>query len=1007
MTALSADEFDDFFSSLWSEEGRPRTPFQWQRDLVRRVLAEGDRPWPEAIALPTAAGKTACLDIAVFALAAQADRIGTEIPVTAARRIFFVVDRRIIVDEAHERADRIAAKLHGAQDGILRVVSDNLRKIARGETSGFENETPLAVHALRGGMYRSEAWARDPLHPTIVASTVDQLGSRLLFRAYGRGPGMWPVYAGLASHDSVILLDEAHCAQPFMQTLQAVERYRSWATASLGRSFFPVVMSATPPTGLDVFEDTSDEPSDPEHPLGRRQLAHKRASMEVIASAKGTRAYSILAEALARAAEDMADETLRAIVIFVNRVATARAVRTLLGKKHGENAVLLTGRMRPIDKDDTVLQQLKPLRAAESQDRHLSEPRFVVATQTLEVGADLDFDGLVTECASLDALRQRFGRLNRMGRPIEARAAILVQGDQARNSDDDPVYGSALANTWTWLNDQKDDHGEIDFGIAHLARCLPEGEALARLNAPSPDAPVMLPAHVDRWAQTAPVPAPTPDVALFLRGPREGAADVQVCWRADIEVQTREERASAIEAIALCPPSSSECLPVPIGVFRRWMAGLAIEDQSGDVEGVGPDAGGDFDEGQHAVCPIVRWHGRDTVPEDVVDDPRSIRPGDVVVVPISAQGWQALGDLPPRVGEDPARLDVGDRAHLTARARAILRLHPRLVGAWPACRGKDLALALLAKPLDELAAEPDEFIASLREVLSLLAEPETPYAPQWTWLGESAQALHREGRRRSFKRALRVIGGQSLVITGQTVLPDRRAQADTFSDEDDTSASGIARPSGAPVRLSDHLPGVAAFARRFANGCGLPPALADAIERAGLLHDLGKADPRFQALLRGGNSWAVDDMLAKSGEMYRTPAAFRAARAASRYPHNGRHELLSVRLAESVPVLLPEDDELRELVLHLVASHHGYCRPFAPVVFDEGAPAVAFEFDGHKFQWQGPTKLERLDGRVAERFWRLIRHYGWWGLAWLEALLRLADHRRSEYEASHDDGETL
>ena len=46
------------------------------------------------------------------------------------------------------------------------------------------------------------------------------------------------------------------------------------------------------------------------------------------------------------------------------------------------------------------------------------------------------------------------------------------------------------------------------------------------------DAPVMLPAHVDAWVQTSPIPAPDPDPAIFLHGPNRGAPEVQVCWRA-------------------------------------------------------------------------------------------------------------------------------------------------------------------------------------------------------------------------------------------------------------------------------------------------------------------------------------------------------------------------------------------------------------------------------------------------------------------------------------------
>ncbi len=174
----------------------------------------------------------------------------------------------------------------------------------------------------------------------------------------------------------------------------------------------------------------------------------------------------------------------------------------------------------------------------------------MIATQTLEVGANLDFDVLVTECASLDALRQRFGRLNRMGRRIEALvgrrvnsvAAILIRADQAGTSDDDPVYGAALGRTWNWLKAQVDEDDTIDMGIASLEERLPAEEELRQLNAPTTHAPVMLPAHIDCWVQTAPEPVPTPDVSVFLHGPERASSDVQVCWRADLDLDDSKTR---------------------------------------------------------------------------------------------------------------------------------------------------------------------------------------------------------------------------------------------------------------------------------------------------------------------------------------------------------------------------------------------------------------------------------------------------------------------------------
>ncbi len=999
MDELTASDFSQFFRELWG-----KAPFAWQQALAEQVLAkeaidQWEDAWPDALALPTASGKTACLDIAVFTLATQALRLRRRQNITAPRRIFFVVDRRVIVDQAYERARCIAHCLQESQDGILKEVADRLRLIAHGEWPYSENvhpdrETlPLASYSLRGGMYRSEAWAHSPLQPAIVASTVDQIGSRLLFRAYGRSYHSWPIYAGLIANDSLIFLDEAHCAQPFLQTLQSVQRYRQWADNPLNRSFRCVVMSATPPPGLNTFEDPSNENRNPDHPLGRRQLAHKPTTLRIVQKAKGKKAIAELAKTLANTAVDLVSDQRKAVVAFANRVATARETyKMILEGQKDIKAILLTGRMRALDKDAVVNDHLKHLQSERREAP--TQPLIVVATQTLEVGADLDFDGLVTECASLDALRQRFGRLNRMGRPIHCRASILIRKDQAEKGID-PIYGSALLETWNWLNNHKDKDGKIDFGIARMNALLKDDNDAERLNSPTSDAPIMLPAHCDLWAQTAPEPQPTPDVSIFLHGAQKHTADIQVCWRADLDLAKADQ---AIEALLLCPPSSVETLPVPIGIFKQWLTGGHAIDQSGDVEGEetieNETETVQTDIAEHRV---LRWRGSDTTASDITFEPNDIRPGDVIVIPTAHPGaFEQIGDLPPDALDSVALLDIGDRAYRLARATPILRLHPTLVDVWPNCI-KQKALALLEHIEQKFDEDSSTLNLALDELLSAIVAVSSLLLDQWSWLAKTANDLGKSSQ----GYRLHIVGAGAILI-GLNRMGNLDISVDTFSDESDMTASGISHPNKKPVKLRNHLLGVKTFARRYAIGCGLSEELVDAVSRAGLLHDLGKADPRFQALLYGGVPWHIGEPLAKSSLM---PKTQRRAQILSEYPKGGRHELLSVRLAQSEPALLPEKGYLRDLVLYLIASHHGRCRPFAPVVSDDQYVKTEFNLDNYRMHWGGPTNLERLDAGMADRYWQLTRRYGWWGLAWLEALLRLSDWRRSEWEESHNDEE--
>ena len=366
------------------------------------------------------------------------------------RRIWFVVDRRIVVDEAYERARQIAKKLGDATEGPAKEIADRLRDL-----SGTGR--PLAVARLRGGAWRDDGWARLPSQPAIICSTVDQVGSALLFRGYSHSERTASIFAGLASQDSLILLDEAHCAVPFLQTLRAVARFRSdrWATQPLKTPFRFSVMSATPPS--DILENaTFPKPEERlaalSHPLLRQRFtAQKFASLVTEPSDD-----DFISEAANSAWNFAKSVEKRRVAVMVNRVATAEQIAEDLRKKVGDAAdiVLLTGRMRSLDRDAVVKQWEVQLKAGSTE--ILDRPVIMVTTQCLEVGADFSFDVLITECASLDALRQRFGRLDRLGKAGKSPAVILTREDSTRepkNEDADPIYGRAIYETWKWLSE--------------------------------------------------------------------------------------------------------------------------------------------------------------------------------------------------------------------------------------------------------------------------------------------------------------------------------------------------------------------------------------------------------------------------------------------------------------------------------------------------------------------------------------------------------------------------
>jgi CRISPR-associated endonuclease/helicase Cas3 len=161
--------------------------------------------------------------------------------------------------------------------------------------------------------------------------------------------------------------------------------------------------------------------------------------------------------------------------------------------------------------------------------------------------------------------------------------------------------------------------------------------------------------------------------------------------------------------------------------------------------------------------------------------------------------------------------------------------------------------------------------------------------------------------------------------------------------------------------LEEHLSRVGSAAEALTRALHLSDGLASALRLAGELHDRGKARRWWQ--LAVGNTGPE-------------PLAKCFGRATNWALMGGyRHEfgsLLEVATLDQVT-----QHPLAELVLHLVAAHHGHARPgFAERAFDRG-----FSLDENRAAAR----------EAALRFVRLQREYGWWTLAYLEALLKAAD----------------
>jgi CRISPR-associated endonuclease/helicase Cas3 len=212
----------------------------------------------------------------------------------------------------------------------------------------------------------------------------------------------------------------------------------------------------------------------------------------------------------------------------------------------------------------------------------------------------------------------------------------------------------------------------------------------------------------------------------------------------------------------------------------------------------------------------------------------------------------------------------------------------------------------------------------------------------------------------------------------------RLVQPTKMDDEGDAVQSLLvlapapAKKAKEDQRLTEHIDGVESEATRIANALHLADEdpIRVALLFAAKWHDEGKKARIWQVF--ANNPDPNGPALGKMAQA-RDPKSLRGY----------RHEfgsLLRIRHPERCGTTvcdLSADTDVRELGLHLIATHHGAGRPhFADAIYDPFTDA----------------ERDAVRGETIRRFARLQRKYGWWHLAWLENLLRCADQLASANE---------
>lgn len=866
------------------------------------------------------------------------------------RRLVYVVDRRAVVDQATWFAEQLRCNMPAD-------LADRL---------GLGRKGTLPISTLRGGFADNRKWLEDPSSPAIIVGTIDMIGSRLFFEGYSVSRHMRPYHAGLLGVDSLVLLDEAHLCPPFEALLRRIAAQRD-------SEFGPKLESGpiTPPfrlmslsaTGRDVKDMPSEsvfrlEARDSEEPLiQQRLLAAKRLKIVELDDPK-----SLTKSIVDRAVELNNGDVPCRVLVYCHSRKTALEVKKEIDKKckqmqrAGELATrheseLLVGERRVYER--TELEDWLKTQGFLGNAKGAPQcPAFLVATSAGEVGVDMDADHMVCDLVAYERMVQRLGRVNRRGG--EERSAMVdvfaVQPPPPKANAKKTQHEKELETLRNQMKPlrllPRGEDGRHDASPSAIVDLKRHHRGVVDdATTPTPLYPKLTRPLVDAWAMTSlKQHEGRPEIAPWLRGWEEdNKLQTELVWRKHLPCLLRGEE------ISLSPSRTTD--------FFRSVPIHATEKLEALSERV-------FDWLLKRVAQVGKRSG---------DHALAIQDDEIVAI------------LLDRAGEYVAHASLSNIRHLVLPAKSLSkdeqrkrdrqkeewkkRLLPNALLVVDARIGglRDGMLDADEKSEDKVSVADSD--ANWREPKSNVASAEQPrplvdFRVEEVTNRDQGEGLaipdEFEGWRhvRTFETKFNDSG---TVRHGLAIF--KRPQEST--DEDARSIAS------SPQALAEHARQVATRARDLATRLKLPQDEIEAICIAAQLHDEGKAAPRWQnamnapkndrpyAKTRGGCNW--------------------------RLLEGYRHEFGSLLKAESENI----PDNYRDLILHLIAAHHGRARPIIRSAgCNEGPPSL----------------LEAKAGNTALRFIRLQKHYGPWGLAWREAILRAADQGASR-EQSNGRGE--